>query len=598
MGRVKKHYFGNFHLSVLTLIFLVLTVSCTSSKKLINSNWHEIETEHFRIVTNGSPRRVTKLAVDLERFRILTQKYFYQTSDQQKLTIYALADELSFSGMSSVNSSQRSIGQFQNTPYGSFALLNLKGNQYLPGNPARQTLFHEYTHFLTYSGSRRNYPYWFSEGIAEVFSTAEFGKNNEFSIGHIPVSRAISLSRSSELPLEKLLTATPGSLNDRETSALYASGWMLAHWLYFDPERIRAKGLELYLDAYHSGADSASALPKALGMTFEQLNNYYKKLPKSDFGGVKGSLDNDSINILPSTKLMNNNDAVVEIANFMAVTGRSLSELREFVAYAEKKQITSPALNSALAIAAANEKNFILAREILEATPDVYQRETWYLEASAKTALTEMLDQSAEINVKELKYIRDQYIELVNANGNVPAYWHGLAITMQVLGYSRSEYVKILQQAYLRAPRNPQISWWYANELYLNRNREEFPLVVQPLLMQTADQQLRANLKMMVIEIGQEKELPAELASTSNGLGRLLNGYRKLSGNKALAMAMDYRGTFVAGYMEESANQFEANQLALQACEKQKERYQVRDRCAIYAEGEQLVDSTDKVSLF
>jgi len=30
---------------------------CTSTQKLVNSKWYEIETEHFRIVTNDNPKQ-------------------------------------------------------------------------------------------------------------------------------------------------------------------------------------------------------------------------------------------------------------------------------------------------------------------------------------------------------------------------------------------------------------------------------------------------------------------------------------------------------------------------------------------------------------
>ncbi|WP_226643868.1 hypothetical protein [Microbulbifer variabilis] len=591
-----NHSANKISRKILRVIFstslLFAISSCTSSEKLINSNWFEIETEHFRIVTNDNPKRVQKLAEDLEKFRIFSRKYINFSPDQQKLTIYALADQLSFAGVSGSENSRRVIGRFENTSHGSFALLNLKGNQYLPGNPARQTLFHEYTHFLTYGRSQYNFPYWFSEGVAEVFSTVSFDKKDNFSVGGIPLDRAISLYGNREMPLKELLRAVPGSLSDRDTEALYASGWMLSHWLIFNAEL--NDGLSKFLQAYNRGEDPVNALPAALGMTFDELESIYQKLPKADFNYYKGPLVYEQENFSISTRPLDNLEAVAEIAHYMAITDQTSEVLRDYISYAEKKALVSPELMSALAIAEAKEENYSSAREILGKIEDKYQAETWYLEAAAMVALYDALAKEKEINVPEFKKIRDRYVELVNAEDDVPAYWHELAITMQVLGYPRPKYVNMLQQAYLRAPRDINIAWWYAHELYLNRDAEMFSRVSQPLLMQITRPESREHLESMRRDLNREALPFTDNGEEKNGLGKLMKDYQFLSENKALAMALDYRGAFVVGYIDNSASQTEANQQALQACEEQREQLQVKDRCELYAEGETIIRSPNK----
>ncbi|WP_444895601.1 hypothetical protein [Microbulbifer sp. SSSA005] len=592
---------GNFISSILDDTRRLIAISgvialalygCTSTQKLVNSEWYEIETEHFRIVTNDNPKQVEKLAIDLERFRIFAKRYIKYSADQQKLTIYALDDRLSFKGVSGSESSRTVIGQFHNTAYGSFALLNLNGNRALPDNPARQTLFHEYAHFLTYSGSQHLYPYWFSEGIAEVFSTVDFDENAKYSFGKIPVDRAISLNRARELSLDKLLSATPGSLNVRDTEALYASGWMLAHWMIFDTDRNKA--LNEYLEAYNAGGDPIASLPEALGMTFEELNEQYKKLSRSHFNYYEGELSDKGIVKSPSVNLMDSSTAVAELAYFMAISEQGSEVLEKYIAYADEKQASSPSLNSALAIALTGEGNYSQAEEVLNSIPAQYHEETWYLEAQAKNDLSAALAEEGFPNPGNMKRIRDKYVQLVNASGEVPAYWHELAITMQVLGYPRQKYTEILEQAYLRAPRETGIAWWYVLELYLDRDKDLFVKVSQPLFMQITEEGSRAQLQSMLDEL--EKEEGLEFEPEISGLGQLMSTYRKYSGNKALAMAADYRGAFVAGFNEDGGGtQAEANRSALLACEEQRKQYQIRDRCELYAEGEVLVNSTTRM---
>ncbi|MFS1526222.1 DUF1570 domain-containing protein [Microbulbifer sp. 2304DJ12-6] len=569
------------------VFFTLLLSSCTSSGKLINSEWHEITTQHFRVVTNGSPKEVKVLAEDLERFRLLALKYITFQPDQQRLTIYALADRLSFAGVSG-NENSRVIGQFQNTSHGSVALLNLTGNRYLPDNPARQTLFHEYTHFLTYGRGSYNYPYWYSEGIAETFSTVSFSGGDGFEIGKIPVDRAISLNYLKALPLKRLLEATRGSLNNKDTEKLYASGWMLTHWMLFDPEREQA--LSQYIKAYQTDVDPVTALPAALGMTFDELDVHYRRLSKANFALLSGHLSELDTIVAISAKPMVREAAIAEVAHFMAITGQKPAVLQAFLAVAKQRGATSPPLQAALAISESQAGNFPRAREVLAAIPKENHQEIWYLEAHAEIALAQALAKEEELDLNAISNIRDEYVQLVNTQDEVSAYWHKLAITMQLLGYPRTQYLEMLEQAYLRAPRDRDIAWWFAHELYVSRNRDLLN-VARPLLIQISNQESRMHLESMVREIEQEQEPITTSEPTAWQHGEMLANYHRVPGHKALALAIDYRGALAVGYMTQQPSQSEANDFALQNCEAQRKKYLVRDTCRIYAEGDLIVDS-------
>ncbi|WP_444943237.1 hypothetical protein ACJJIK_15260 [Microbulbifer sp. ZKSA006] len=589
MGNFLYFIYGNVRRLIATIGLMSLFLSaCTGTQKLVNSEWYEIKTEHFRIVTNGNPKKVEKLAVDLERFRVFAQRYISYSPDHQKLTIYALDSRHSLKGVIGEEQARRIAGMFNYTPYGNFSLFNLNEDRAYSDNPGRQTLFHEYTHFLMYSGSKNIYPYWFNEGIAEVFSTVDFSENNAYTFGKIPAGRALRLKRTWGMPLDKLLTVTKSSATTKDKRSLYASGWMLAHWMLFDPNRSKALGE--YLEAYNQGADPVESFTTALGMTFEELNEEYKKLSRSPFSYHEGQFSDDDVSKATSIQQMHSSAAVTELARFIAITEQGPEALENLIRYAEKEQISSPELISAHAVALTKEGKYSQADKILKAIPEEYHGETWYLEALAKNDLSVILAEEGQLNPRKLKSIRDHYIQLVNSNGDVAAYWYELAITMQVLGYPRHKYLEMLEQAYLRTPRNAEIAWWYALELYLNRDRDRFAKVSQPLLMQITQEGLLADLQSMADELAQ-----GEVESQGNTLGHLLSAYKKHSGSKALAVAMDYRGVYIAGFNEEGGNQAEANQNALQACEEQRERDKVKDRCELYAEGERLVNSSKRI---
>ncbi|WP_444910177.1 hypothetical protein [Microbulbifer sp. TRSA005] len=572
------------------LFFLVFFFGgCSASQKLISSNWYEVETEHFRIVTNGKPDKVEKLADDLERLRVAATKHINFIPDQQKLTVYALSDRLSFKGVTGRDDTQRVVGLFQNTSHGSFALVNLSGNQYYPGNPARQILFHEYIHFLTYGRNSSNLPYWFSEGVAEVFSTVSF-HGEEYELGMIPVSRAITLSHLDELSLKELLTAKNGSLSNNEREALYANGWMLAHWLLFDPHRVKA--LQRYLEGYSKSSDEARPLWDELGMSFEELESQYLRLSKSDFGYYTMRMPKMNMaNFAKSVRQLSQEDAILEIAQFMAVSGQKSNKLKEFIDYAKEQGVHSYQLNSAMASAEFQSGDYLRAREWLSSIPAEFHDEKWFLEVQTRIRLAEELSKAEGLNLSVVADIRDEYIKLVNSHDDVPVYWYELAIAMQVLGYPRESYLEMLEQAYLRAPRHTGIAWWYAHELYISREKEYFSQVVSPLMVQLSNLEREARLSSMRREIENVSSPRLSAKPVKEGLGEGITKYQGMSGEKAFALALDFRGAFVVGFSEKNVNQESANDDALNLCEKSRQRYKVYGKCRLYAEGNKIVDS-------
>ncbi|WP_444943804.1 hypothetical protein ACJJIK_21360 [Microbulbifer sp. ZKSA006] len=571
------------------LLSVAFLGGCTSTQKLVNSSWYEVETKHFRIVTNGKSEKVERLAIDLERLRVVAERHIGFIPDQQKLTVYALSDTLSFKGISGREDVRRVVGLFRNTSHGSFALVNLAGNKYYPGNPARQILFHEYVHFLTYGRSSSNLPYWYSEGMAEVFSTISFHED-EYELGMIPISRAITLDYSKELPLKMLLEAKNGSLNDRDREALYANGWMLAHWLIFDPQR--AKALGRYLNGYNKGLAGVRPLWEELGMTFEELESEYLSLPRSKFGyfrmpmpKMKETEFNSTVTRLPKK------NAILEIANFMAITGQEVAQLKSFIDYAEKQEVRSYELNSAMAIAELQAGNFPKAKEWLDSVPVDFHGELWFLEAQARISLAEELSKLEGANLNSVTDIRDKYVKLVNFQDDIPIYWYELAIVMQVLGYPREDYFEMLEQAYLRAPRDTRIAWWYAHELYINRDKEYFSQVASPLMVQLSNLEWESRLNSMRREIEKIQGPRLSAKPVKEGLGEKFEKYQNMTGKKAVALALDFRGAFAIGFSEENIDQQVANDDALGLCERYRKRYKVFGKCRLYAEGNQIVDT-------
>ncbi len=93
-------------------------------------------------------------------------------------------------------------------------------------------------HEGTDAGSGKTDPAWFSEGFAEFRSTAKFDPDGAVGLGTPGNHRAYTLlNLERAMPVAKLLGYSGEKLNDDQRSALYARGWLLVHYLTFEPSR-------------------------------------------------------------------------------------------------------------------------------------------------------------------------------------------------------------------------------------------------------------------------------------------------------------------------------------------------------------------------
>lgn len=124
---------------------------------------------------------------------------------------------------------------------------------------AQAILFHEYTHHWMFSNwSDAAFPYWFVEGFAELHATAIMKSDGSVIFGAQPVYRRWTVARSNLMPAAELLRVRPSAnLTGGSREAVYSRGWLLMHYLTFDPTR--RKQLAEYIKAINNGEPLAEA---------------------------------------------------------------------------------------------------------------------------------------------------------------------------------------------------------------------------------------------------------------------------------------------------------------------------------------------------
>ncbi|MFC4878532.1 hypothetical protein [Microbulbifer halophilus] len=499
----------------MVIFFAVLLSACSAQRNLGKETWYQVETPNFRIVTNGDPKAIRTLAKDLERYRAVALGLLGTKDTGKKLTIYAAANRQSYAGLVGHELAELTNGLFDTTDRGSYALVNLDGRTGERQLKAREFLFHEYTHFLSYHGNTVHYPYWYSEGFAEFMSTMTFTPDGRYELGAVPEERAQTLVYTAPMRLEKLLRATTANTTNEEKGRVYASGWMLTHWLLM--ESGKTEEFKDYVKAYNDGADPVEALEGALGMKLAEVEKRYDAVfQQGNFDQVQGRVPANFREVSPDVQQLAERTTVAEIGRFLVLSGYNLDGLQSLIQYAHAEGVDSPQLTAVQAEAETRIGNFDHAEQLLASIPARDRNKFWYQNVDAWLHLNRQISKpGAQRDPAELKKVRDKFVFLINNDEDTASHWYGLAMSMEMLDYPRDKYVEMLEQAYHRAPRQIHIAQWLATELYQQKDAEYFARVAKPLLLEVPSEEEYQQIKAMLADLqSQDKEKEQEEDNT------------------------------------------------------------------------------------
>lgn len=226
------------------------------------AGWNEARTKHFLVYSEQSPAELRAFAERLERFdaavRTARRMADPPLTDGGKLTIYVLPSVSRVEALVARNVAGFYIGRAG----GSLAVVSLEPVTSGRGKVSpEQIFFHEYTHHLVLGDLKAALPSWMIEGFAEFYSTAQVEEGGVV-FGAPPQEHATVLLRDLGFSARHLLAGRqPEERFDR--TSVYAKGWLLTHYLTFEPTR--AGQLASYLAAINSGRPAEAAAAEAFG---------------------------------------------------------------------------------------------------------------------------------------------------------------------------------------------------------------------------------------------------------------------------------------------------------------------------------------------
>lgn len=268
-------------------ISMIAAAGVTSVSTASEARWLRATSDHFIVYSSVGETALRKAATQLEQFDGV-MRILHKTSapnaepGTNRVTVYVVDDTndvRTLMGKGSANVA----GFYVPRVNGSIAFTPRSGG----GNANLQpqiVLFHEYAHHFLLGTFAAAYPAWFSEGYAEFVSTAKFEKDGVM-VGVAAQHRAYSLLRTRGLSAERLFDTGYRQLSAEERSSLYARGWLLTHYIMFDPARGDTFGR--YLDALNKGVPSVQAAQAAFGDLRALDRSLDAYLARSTIPGVK-----------------------------------------------------------------------------------------------------------------------------------------------------------------------------------------------------------------------------------------------------------------------------------------------------------------------
>jgi tetratricopeptide (TPR) repeat protein len=242
--------------------------------------WVEAETDNFIIKSQDTEEATRQFAIELERFdmglRTLQNLPIGEELPTRatKLTVYrfgTVSDIGRMAGAPGVAGFYipRAGDSVAFTPArgerrrGSMSVTNFDRNRAAEMRLDEvSVLQHEYVHYFMMQHFPAAYPAWYVEGYAELLATMRFNDDGSFFIGDPPVYRSYQVLEMSQFRLEDMLDQEH-KLSGRENFQHYGTGWLLTHYLSFNPERLAQ--LNTYLTAIGAGEDSLTAARRIFG---------------------------------------------------------------------------------------------------------------------------------------------------------------------------------------------------------------------------------------------------------------------------------------------------------------------------------------------
>ena len=231
--------------------------------------WQQASSKHFLIYGDMPTEEIRAYATKLEKFdaaaRLIRRMKDPTVGDGNRVHVYVVPTDVDVNHTLGSNAGDV-LGYYDDDVRSPFIVTPRKVRRDLDNRtvPPETVFFHEYTHHLQLQNTNKPMPAWLSEGFAEFLSNPVFGDDGSVSLGTPAVMRAEMLLKGQWAPLGDLLEGNAITLSYVGFwGQNYAQGWLLNHYLAFEPSR---KGqIDDYVRRISAGENALNAARGSFG---------------------------------------------------------------------------------------------------------------------------------------------------------------------------------------------------------------------------------------------------------------------------------------------------------------------------------------------
>ncbi|MEH6701776.1 DUF1570 domain-containing protein [Parasphingorhabdus sp.] len=465
-------------------IYLGLWISMLVFHAPANAAWHEASSDHFLIYSDQRESDIQKFAERLERFhdtmRFLFKRPATKPSPSNRVTIYAVDNARDVRELAGTDNKYLQ-GFYVPRAGGSLAIVQRikTGREEL--SLSEMILLHEYAHHFLIGSSARGYPRWLSEGFAEFYGSAKFGRDGSVAVGLASKNRAYELVMAKDVPIEQLLDNQAYQANkSKRYDSFYGQSWALYHMLHFSKER--EGQLTTYLNLLNSGNSEIDAAIYAFGdleLLDKDLASYLRQRKISAYDIPPKYLKIGEIRIRPL------NAAEAEMMPIRIQSKRGVDEEQAVALLGEARTIGAkypqvPFVQSALAEAefdAGNDAEAIAAADrAIAADPLRVNAHIQKGYAMARIAAdADDLDDA-------WKAVRRQFVKVNKIENDHPIPLMQYYLSYRGQGIEPPEIAVLgLERALELAPYDAQLRWLTANEQMTDERYAQAAATLAPL---------------------------------------------------------------------------------------------------------------------
>jgi tetratricopeptide (TPR) repeat protein len=250
----------------------ILCLAALRAAPSLAETWREIQSPHFRVITDGSEHEGRDVAKEFEQMRSVLAARFNNPKLETGAPLLVVAVRepgLHELGPSMWKDRDRVAGEFFTGWERQFAMVRLDNF----GDLNQVVVFHEYAHSVLHANIHW-LPTWMDEGMAEFYAYTRF-QSGRVLVG-APSVRLRHLNSEVLLPIPEMLTANSRTFakDPRREDLFYGQAWLMIHYMTFGPEMNSGAKLNKFISLLESG----TAQPQAFQQIFGDPKQFEDKL--------------------------------------------------------------------------------------------------------------------------------------------------------------------------------------------------------------------------------------------------------------------------------------------------------------------------------